>query len=60
MVELGKGQSFFAKALAGDFVGECARRQDFHGHIAVQSLILSEIDYTHPTLAELLDNTILP
>ena len=59
MIEPGEGQRFLAEALAGPFVREAARRQDFQGDLALETLIARPINHAHPAGAGLLENTVV-
>ena len=53
MVELGQGESFLAKSLAGSFVGQGAGGQDLYGNLAFQLLVMRKKYDSHPSRADL-------
>jgi hypothetical protein len=59
VVEFGKGDSFFAELFAGRLVRQCARRQNFDGHFAVQVLVLGAVHFAHPTSADPFEDVVV-
>ena len=59
MVKFGQCQCFLPEALAGVFILEGSSRQDFESNLTVKTLILSEVDNTHPTCTKLLQDEVV-
>ena len=59
VVELGQGEGFLAKTLAGSLVRQGAGRQDFYGNVAFQLLIMGKKDHSHPARADLLHDAVV-
>ena len=59
VVELGQGEGFLAKTLAGSLVRQGAGRQDFYGNIAFQLLVMRQKDHSHPARADLLHDAVV-
>ena len=57
MIQLGESQSFLAEALASGFVSKGIGRQDLHGHVAVQPLVVGAIHLAHAAATQLCLNT---
>ena len=52
VVQAGEGQRLFVEALPGDFVGEQLRGQDLQGYVAVELLVVREVDFSHASDAD--------
>ena len=59
MIQLGKSNGLFVKALARNFVAERPRIQYLDGHFAIEVFVAGAINHTHSALANLLDQAVV-
>ena len=59
MVQAREGQRFAAKPLAGSFVGQHAGGQNFDRDLALEALVVGEIDDAHPAGSNLFADAVV-
>ena len=59
VVKLGERQGLIPEAAPSRVICEGAKRQNFDGYFAIQVLVVSEVNHTHTTAADSLDDAVV-